>query len=398
MSFRAALAEGSLGVRLELPARLEVQGDWAAELVGRDPVSNVEVRASFVAGLHLVLDEATRGDLHRALELRARAIFEQDFVANAAPDPASAARAPRTADPTWSPMVDVEHLLVDGQPALRTVHRRVYQPDREQIMGHLMVPLAQGLFEISVLANDSPVGPRESMLALASLPKAAPRRARPPQAYFDDPVHDAAFAAHALSRVRAELRWYASEADLGVLEPAPAYSRAEIELPERGGAFEPPPRFVLRSLGAPDGKFTQLSRCSFSAVHGQEFLSVHSSLTPLARSDTATLRAHAEKVTGRTIGLHSGQWVFDLYFEDLAPVNGRPQLLALATYGQKASRARAVLRWFLDDAHRPWFVWIVAAVGIPDEPRLVELDALMRTWRPLGAGAEPPRPWWKLRL
>jgi hypothetical protein len=292
-------------------------------------------------------------------------------------------------------MVDVEHLLVDGQPALRTVHRLVYRADREQVMGHLLVPLAKGLFEISVLANDSPVGHRESMLALAGLPKAAPRRERPPQAYFDDPLHDAAFASHALSRVRAELRWYAGEADLRLLEPAPAYSRAEIELPDRGGAFEPPPRFVLGSLGTPGGIFTHLSRCSFSTEHGQETLYVHSSLIPLARSDAATLRAHAERVTGRMVG---GQWVFDLHFEDLAPVNGRPQLLALATYGLKAARKRAVLRWFLDDAHRPWFIWIGARVGIPDEPRLVELDALMRTWRPLGAGAEPPRPWWKLRL
>ena len=109
--------------------------------------------------------------------------------------------------------------------------------------------------------------------------------------------------------------------------------------------------------------------------------------------DAATLRAHAEKVTGRTVGGHGGQWVFDLYFEDLATVNGRSQLLPLATYGLKAGRRRAVLRWFLDYAHRPWFMWLGARAGILDEPRLLELDALMRARRQLGAGAEPPRPW-----
>jgi hypothetical protein len=72
------------------------------------------------------------------------------------------------------------------------------------------------------------------------------------QAEMDDVRHDASFPEHALSRVRASLRWL--QADLRVREPAPPRARGEVALPRLGCALEPPPRFIhARGFCATDG-------------------------------------------------------------------------------------------------------------------------------------------------
>lgn len=95
-------------------------------------------------------------------EYYARAMFE-DTSRTLAEDPA---KPLRTKDPSWSPLVDFERIDLDGGPAVRSVHRMVCRAGREMMMGHLLVPLEDGLFEARVLTVDMRTGYRESALML----------------------------------------------------------------------------------------------------------------------------------------------------------------------------------------------------------------------------------------
>jgi hypothetical protein len=162
-----ALRRGDLGVRFAIPQHLKVLESTPAMVHARDVADGVEWWLFFEPGVHLDLAPAHHGDLAAALEHYGRAMFEQlhedgrDADADAEAD---RDRRPRTADPSWSTMVDIEPVTLDTAPALRTVHRMAYEPGREVVMGHLLVPLRRGLFEIRVLASDSLTGVREALL------------------------------------------------------------------------------------------------------------------------------------------------------------------------------------------------------------------------------------------
>ena len=119
-----ALREGSLGVRLELPADLAVRSNekWFAETVDRE--AGVAITFHFAKGVRFALSEADRNDLRGGIEHYARLIFEQCFVPTTS-GPIEATQ-PRTADRSWSPVVDVEQSTIGPARALRTVHRVAY--------------------------------------------------------------------------------------------------------------------------------------------------------------------------------------------------------------------------------------------------------------------------------
>jgi hypothetical protein len=72
--------------------------------------------------------------------------------------------------------------------------------------------------------------------------------------------------------------------------------------------------------------------------------------------------------------------------EDLAPLHGRPQLLALASHGEPGAPRRTVFRFTVDDERRAFHTAISAPRAVDDAVRLVELEGVARSWRPL-AGA-----------
>ena len=49
------------------------------------------------------------------------------------------------------------------------VHRMLYEPGREQIMGHVLVPVRTGLVEFRLLAGSRLTGVRESLLVARAI-------------------------------------------------------------------------------------------------------------------------------------------------------------------------------------------------------------------------------------
>jgi len=394
MGLIEALRDGRHGVQLSLP-------DWWCLNEEREDalkLTEVERGASWFfyvfPGLHLDLAEEHRDGLRRGLEWPARGMFEALSHAQER----GGEERPRTVDPSWSPMVDVEHLLLDGSPALRTVHRMAYEPGREVIMGHLLVPLRQGLFEARVICGDSFTGLRETVLLEARMadrpaegepaaPPAGLRHLR--QADYDDPEHDSAFPEHALSRTRAALRWLTGEADLRVLECPETRTETDVELPDLGCVLRAPPRFVhepSERAGSP----ALFHRVSFCGTDGVQHLVVTRDDAPLR---PGRLR---DEAVARARRLHEADGVRDIVVrtEEMDDAGGRPQVLTIVEGNGHLGRLRNAMCWLLDEGGRPWSLCLTATAVVPPEVLAAEVSEAARSLR-ITSPPPPRRPWWR---
>lgn len=389
MKLTKALRTGSFGVQLELPAGWTVvsETDEAVQLV--DEERGAQWWWFWFPGTEMVIGKEVEADLSDAMKHYARAMFDFMFEKKAAEsgNPAGGEHKPRTADAEWTPMVDFEHVTVDGAAALRTVHRMTYQPGSEIVMGHLLVPLKGGLFEARLVAGDGMTGMRESLL-LAKQGDLEKGIKTLRQADYDDPARDADFPDHALSRTRAALRWAMNDAGLRVLEPAAAAKGGEVELSKLECALVPPLRFV-RSTELDDHNIAGFERISFCGTDGVERLLVQR-VEELGKLAPAKLRDRAEVFTHE---LHEGSGMRSpkLAVEELS-IGGRSHVLIVVEGTGKAGAVRNSLCWFLDDRGRAWFLGITASDAVPREARVAELRAAAASWR----STAPAKPWWKL--
>ena len=97
---------------------------------------------------------------------------------------------------------------------------------------------------------DTQTGMRETLLSTLRAEAGEDIDEHPGQAYFDDPAHDAQFATHALSRVRAAQRWLINDSGLTLPVVAAGDPVGRIRLDASGCSVIPPPRFVLMPPGA----------------------------------------------------------------------------------------------------------------------------------------------------
>jgi hypothetical protein len=385
-----ALRAGTHGVALEVPS------GWTQTRDAPDHVHFVEdaTRAiwylMWFPGVVLDLGASHRGDLARALEHHARAMFDSVVDAQVA-DGDAGGHPPRTADPSWSPIVDVEHVIVDGAPALRTVHRMSYQPGSEIVMAHLLIPLRDGLFEARVVCCDAMTGVRESVLLIAQ-GRGAPVLL--PQRELDDPRHDAGFPDHALSRARAAIRWLRDDSGLRVTAPASPLAGGEAVLAGLGCALTPPPRFVHASTDD-EVRDASFRRCSFCGTDGIETLLVRDASTDLGQLPASSLR---DRATAFTRALHDRSGVERIRVDSttLDSIEGGLHVLVTVQGDGHQGRIRNLFRWFRDEGGRPWFVAMIGDAAVPLDVRAAELDAAVRSWRLTRPAPPPPRAWWKI--
>lgn len=379
MGLKAALRDGRHGVRFSPPERWQLDEDQDDALRLTEVEGSVGWFFYYFPGLHMDLAAEHRDGLRQALEWPARDMFEALFRAQKR-DPEE---RPRTADASWSPLVDVEHLELDGSPALRTVHRMAYEPGREVIMGHLLVPLQRGLFEARVICQDSFTGLREVALFEAHARSGgAPPDGPPvglPQAAYDDPRHDAAFPTHALSRTRAALRWLEGEAGLRVLEPPMARQYGEAELPKLGCALRPPPRFVPD----PDSG-TSFHRVSFCGTDGVQRFIVQRYDHPLRPGRLL------DEAVDRARRLHEDAGVENVVVEAEAFAEG---VLTIVEGDGHLGRLRNAVGWLLDADGRAWSLCLTAMAVVPREVLAAELAEAARSFRL--TRPPPQRPWWR---
>jgi hypothetical protein len=245
MSFREHLAGGRHGVRASLPGLVDWQGDEkTARAADRDRGVLWRFAVSpWSVDLREEHDEALRPDIER----QARHDFEAAFTPIEWPPGSGAKRPPRTDDPAWSPVVEIDRTSIGGAAALRIVDRLTYQPGNEIVVGRLQIPLRRGSFHVGAYARAGTTGFRESALMVAAGKDEDGRPRFLTQQEYDDPKHDDAFPDSPLSRVRAALRWLVDPEGgaLAVTQPMPELAGDEVILERHGCAILPPPRYVL---------------------------------------------------------------------------------------------------------------------------------------------------------
>lgn len=379
---RRLLAAGRFGARMTVPEHLTIANETERMLDAVDPASGVHWTFFYFPDLHFVLDDdaADAGTLRAGLEQHARLMFDT-FFAEHPPEGAGpfAMDRPRTADPDWSPLVEATPVQLGATPALRVLHRMAYQPGREVMLGHLLVPLAGGLFEARAIAHDEVTGMRESVIMVKQ-----GRDAHPGQADFDDPALDDTFPQHCLSRVRAALRWLEHDSGLTCDAPAPRRAHGETVLAAQGCALVAPPRFVHRPGGGSEACFV---RVAFCGTDGLEHFIVTCAEAELGRLDAAALSAKAldaVRATYREAGV-----------KDIEVRRETDEVFVAEGLGHEG-RLRAVFHWFLDEGQRPWHLAISSLAAAPWQARAQELAAARQSFR-LTSPPPPARPkrWWR---
>jgi hypothetical protein len=298
----------------------------------------------------------------------------------------------RTDDPTWSPLVEITPTQLRGAPILTAIHRMSYQPGNEFVMGHLLVPIRAGLFELRLLARADMTGVRESMLvapvirdaaAAGEDPIAAAQRLKQP--YFDDPAHDARFPDHPLSRIRSALAWVLERSDLEVTEPAEPPDDGELVFDDLGYAFVPPPRYLKVDIGNP---YLQFARFSFTPTDGVHELSVHRHRHPIPARSADAVERLARRLADECAMKGYTDFTVDTTLDD--PDHARV-LLCYTDHSGPRHTTHHVFRC-------PDGTVLLPIIDAPRSTPAAELDAeiaaMLATLRPL-APAAAKRPWWR---
>lgn len=375
------LRKGVHGARLVFPGAVKEEVDKQFEA---GPIEDPERGALwwflFRSDVRFDLTAEREPQLRAAAHDFAKGMFEQVSLHTDSEVPL------RSADPEWSPVVDLQLIELGTAPALRLIHRMIYRPGREMIMGHLVVPLRKGLFECQVLTDDTFTGTRESMLVADRLRhlSEAERRAFEEavaqgsarlltQSEIDAPELDERFPKHCLSRARAALRWLERASGLEIREPwTQPHGTREIALPDLGASIVPPPGFVHHS-----GE--RFERVSFCATDGCEQLVVGPKQHIADRVAADRLEEFA---TAKARWMLSAMHLADIHLE-LEPDRAADEPIGIAAdcmsvYG----RSRNVFVFFRDTGGRARYLWLSTIPARPAEVLIDELRACASSWRP----------------
>jgi len=283
MGLFESLRDGVLGVEMVFPPTVE-PSDWAdMSFQFAGPLTGVGWWVFFFPEISLDLSDNGWPTLTRDVDRQAKALFEQMFRGRDM-TPERRAQGPRTNDTTWSPLIEVERVSLDGGAGLYVLHRMTYEPGSEILMGHLLVPCAAGLAEARWVATAQVTGIREAVWTDKALRTSGVEALKHPgQAVFDDPALDREFPKHPLSIAREARRWLAKDVRLRVLRPASRDERSTIQLPALGYSLVPPPRFGPPVTGpGPRGRpWASSNRASISGSDGIDWFYVHAFPTPL---------------------------------------------------------------------------------------------------------------------
>ena len=147
MQLVGQLARGLHGVQIDLPGWTDHDVPGIGPAIRNSELDmNVHVRTS---GRYLSLEKRLFPVIAQDAARAARVIFETIFDHLLATGDFPPGTHRRTNNPAWSPLVSCEVGEIDGVTVLETIHRGVYMPGREVIMGHLLIPTRQGILELS---------------------------------------------------------------------------------------------------------------------------------------------------------------------------------------------------------------------------------------------------------
>lgn len=399
MGLLSWLRAGTLGVRFDLPASFLVQRDDDLAAKALDRAKRTEWHFFFFPKMHLDLSAETEPSLQRDVECHARYLLASMRRGAAAPG-----TAPFSAPNQRSPLISCERVVVDGKPALSVLHRMAMEPGREIVMGHLLIPVAKGLFEARWLTLSTSTGLRESVLLARALsgqlddPNPTPPVMRhvadlptgvglgliqssSPDANaqdaetlmktldYDHPKYDEQFPDHVLTVARRAGVWLRDDAGVAVTMPAvPSEARA-VELLSMACSIVPPPRCALDESSRSAARFHRVSLAGNDGV--QQFV--------LQRTDRALQDAAAAELAKSGITKATAESI-----DAMAPLSA-----ALVLEGESENEeARVVAASFalLEHEH---VLLLRCTPSDPTDALLDELAAAARSLRPVA------RPWWR---
>jgi hypothetical protein len=375
MGLLRALSDGTMGVRLKVPSHLTAISDTDS-LQLADTSRQLTWKLFFFPSLHLEIAEDPA--LREAFSLHARKIFEDMFRISHPNDGAE----PRTKDPNWTPLIDVNRAVVDGGQALVTVHRMAYEPRSEVVMGHFLIPLRDGLFEARVLGSGQlpATGTRETILMFQYASGNAP--APLPQATYDDPQHDQQFPTHPLSQVRTELATFPSDWALKILAPPQQRDAGSIHLSAQC-RITPPSRYFLSESDETTATFKRVSFCGTDGI--DVFF-----LARGAEASSAPLMNQARKLAR---ALHAQDGVREVRLDEspCEAIDGRPQVQVIV-HGVGRRPIRNVMRFFVDENGSLWSLNSICGLAVPVRIQAAELEQVAHSFQVV----ERPTLWTRL--
>lgn len=366
------LARGTYGVTVSPPPGcvVERESDDVANLT--NAAAGVGWYLFFFPGMRLDLAPERFDSLRRDVESHANALF--DAMRRRGED---GPRSPR------SPLVSCDVIAIHGGPALSIIHRMAYQPGKEIVMGHLLVPVRAGLFEARWIVPANQTGFRESVLllkamegAVEGIPEGMPPEEIMKVLVYDDPKFDAMFPQHALSVARSADRW--ARENVRTADPAPPMTR-EHALARLGCDLVVPPRFGIDAESKTAARF---HRVSLAGNDGVQVLTVerHSGNVD---SWSVALARRAETRLAEMGATATSQ-------KALEP---RPSLRdVLLVEGElEYDRPRMLAAGFVDPQGDAWLLTLSTTSSQDPAALVEELAGVVETFRP-----HARRPWWRV--
>ena len=390
MSFVNQLSRGELGVQFSIPEEFVVEEDTGESLMAVSAKSGATLWV-FYSRDPLDVNPAHSSSLRQDLERAARDIFIMTSKQMPREKPLERLR---TDDPSWSPLIEVTPLSLPGGAGLSVLHRTLYEPGRESIMGHLLIPVRDGMIEVRTFHFSQQTGYRESAVVILKM-RASPlqpgeeptdrMRRIASQRDYDDPALDEKFSEHPLSRARQLLRTLQER--LVVVEP-PKTPPAEIISASLRCAFTPPPRYLLSEES---GARIRLVKMSIAATDGCSILTVicigelqpslATNLEDLVQKSSGGMPPEGSAEVKCTVRTVSGPDQRSSAEGHLTFVRGDGFL------GQTALRA------FEDEERAVWLLALGTGQSSPAEEIFRELDGVVMSFRRL---TKPPtKPWYQ---
>lgn len=408
---RAQLRSGECGATWMPPESIEVVKDSEDLLILRDPVAGIawHIHAS---PLPFALDAGHDDALRTDLEMSARDAFDREWKP---PGEGTVPARRRTEDPTWSPVIEQSRLELHGGTALRLLRRNAYQPGREIVTGHLIVPTAMGHVDFWLIIGTPVTGIRETIVRAAmakdresGLGAAGPDPqkittegevwdaiAEPflPQATYDDPNLDERFPEHPLTLVRQAVGRLCGS--VAITHAAPSVAEV-IRLEEPKCAFAAPPRYVPVP---------------------PEVLQMHPTLRVLMRLGVGSWRRIIEVKRHEDVRLRRGDprnelcalarntvagWTREgataikTNVEAINDFDGRPQVQQWVRMEAEGAPTRSLFRWWVEPDGVIFRLGSSAPPRVLDTEHVALLDGVQASWRRLDAVGPARRPWWRI--
>jgi hypothetical protein len=400
MGFIDDLKKGLPGLQLSIPDAWKRQEEQDRRCVLVDSEHRVGwhiIHAPWRADLRPESFESHRRDIER----HARYAFEQHY--HQVPAQKGQPRPPvRTTDPEFAPLISIEHVTVDGVPALLTIRRVAYEPIMEAVVANLLVPLATGMLDITCFQHTQETGYRENNLLTLAMQRApgeaVQKLARKlGQTHFDDPQFDAQFPTHPLTCVRAAVKWLLAlpQDQLKVTNPPAPHlaAGAEVELPQVGCAIVPPPRYVAVPPGVlplPAG-VAVLSRVILEGADDPQMLDVRQvagvSLPVEKRQEALLEMVQRQIAEWQQQGAQQIQMSWEpVEIASAQAVSGDGPRVAIAVDVNMLINGvptHTVARWICDNDGRVFRIGVATPPYIPATEAAVDVAAAVKSWRRL---------------